>query len=83
VHRTGRGVHFLCDGAFVFDNGSRLLASVALDISMEKGMETFDIAVTGGIGEWFGATGAISIADISTAEETASLYAADVVLPHK
>jgi hypothetical protein len=50
---------------------------------MEEGMETFDIAVTGGTGEWFGATGAISIADISTAEETASLYAADVVLPHK
>ena len=44
-------------------------------------METFDIAVTGGTGDWFGATGAISVTDISTAAETASLYEADVVLP--
>ena len=73
--------NFLCDGAFVFDNGSQLHASVALDFSMEEGMETFDIAVTGGTGDWFGATGAISVTDISTAAETASLYEADVVLP--
>jgi hypothetical protein len=75
-------LNFLCDGAFVFDNGSQLFASVALDFSMEEGMETFDIAVTGGTGDWFGATGAISVTDISTAAETASLYAADVVHPH-
>jgi hypothetical protein len=37
--------------------------------------------VTGGTGDWFGATGAISVTDISTAAETASLYEADVVLP--
>jgi hypothetical protein len=73
--------NFLCEGAFVFDDGSQLLASVAVDFSMEEGMETFDIAVTGGTGDWFGATGAISVTDISTADETASLYEADVVRP--
>jgi hypothetical protein len=72
---------FLCDGAFVFDNGSQLLGSVALDFSMEEEGGSFEIAVTGGTGDWFGATGAISVTDISTAAETASLYAADVVLP--
>ena len=81
MDRTGRGVHFLCDSAFVFDNGSGLLASVALDISMEEGMETFDIAVTGGTGDWFGATGAVSLTDITSEGEPAVLYEADVVLP--
>ncbi len=32
-------LNLLCDGAFVFDNGSQLNASVALDFSMEEGME--------------------------------------------
>jgi hypothetical protein len=32
-------LNLLCDGAFVFDNGSQLHASVALDFSMEEGME--------------------------------------------
>jgi len=72
---------FLCDGAFVFDDGSQLHASVLFDVNMEAG--TFDIAVTGGTGEWFGAAGAISVTDISTAGETTTLYEADVVLPHK
>ena len=71
---------FLCEGAFVFDDGSQLTASVLLDFGTEDG--TFDIAVTGGTGKWFGATGAIALTDMSTEEETASLYEADVVLPH-
>ncbi len=71
---------FVCVGAFVFDDGSQLHASVALDFSMPT--ESFDIAVTGGTGEWFGATGALTLTDISTADETSSLYEADVVLPH-
>ena len=49
---------------------------------MEEGAEPFDVAVTGGTGDWFGATGAVTITDISTEDETASLYEADVVLPH-
>jgi hypothetical protein len=73
---------FLCDGAFVFDNGSQLHASVALDFSME-GTESFDIAVTGGTGDWFGATGAVSLTDITSEGEPAVLYEADVVLPAK
>ena len=40
-------------------------------------------AVTGGTGEWFGATGAVTITDRSTEQETGSLYEADVVLPHR
>jgi hypothetical protein len=69
-----------CDGALVFDDGSQLFASVILDISAEP--ESFDIAVLGGTGAWFGATGTLTFTDISTAEETAALYEADVVLPH-
>jgi hypothetical protein len=37
--------------------------------------------VTGGTGDFFGATGAVTVTDISTAQETASLYEADLVLP--
>jgi hypothetical protein len=69
---------FRCDGALVFDDGSQLLASVVLDFSTEP--ESFDIAVIGGTGDWFGATGVLTSTDISTAEESASLYEADVVL---
>ena len=67
---------FVCDGVFVFDDGSQLHGSVAIDFAMPA--ETFDIAVTGGTGEWFGATGVITLNE----QEAASLYKADVVLPH-
>ena len=73
---------FLCDAALVFDANNQLLISTHLDFSMEEGAEAFDVAVTGGTGDWFGATGAVTITDISTGDETASLYEADVVLPH-
>jgi hypothetical protein len=72
---------FRCDGALVFDDGSELLGSAVLDFSAAD--ESFDIAVLGGTGEWFGATGALSHSDMSTAQETVSLYEADVVLPHR
>jgi hypothetical protein len=72
---------FLCDAAFVLDTGSQLLASAHVDFSTEEGPETFDIAVTGGTGDFFGATGSVAITDISTPDETASLYEADLVLP--
>jgi hypothetical protein len=73
---------FLCDAAFVFDTGSQLLVSVLLDFGTDTGAEPFDAAVTGGTGDFFGATGAVTVTDMSTAQETASLYEADLVLPH-
>ena len=73
---------FLCDGAFVFDTGSQLLASVHIDFSDPEleGM-SFDIAVTGGTGDYFGACGEVTVTDISeSADETVSLYEADLVI---
>jgi hypothetical protein len=84
IQCTGQAVEgtFLCEGAFVFDTGSQLLLAVHVDFSSETGPETFDIAVTGGTGDWSGATGVVSLTDISsTPEETVTLYEADVVLP--
>jgi hypothetical protein len=74
---------FLCNAALVFDTGSQLIASVHVDFSDPSSEGTpFDIAVTGGTGEWFGATGTITGTDASTEEQPATLYEADVVLPH-
>jgi hypothetical protein len=75
---------FLCDAAFVFDSGSQLLASVHADFSMDTGPEAFDIAVTGGTGDYFGACGVVSVTDISDdpQTETVTLYKTDLVLPH-
>jgi hypothetical protein len=76
---------FLCDAALVFDDESQLIVSVHLDFSdpsLEG--EPFDIAVTGGTNDFFGATGQITATDLSTSEtETVSRYDADLVLPHK
>jgi hypothetical protein len=73
---------FVCDGVLVFDTGSQLAASVALDFSAESEPASFDIAVTGGTGDYFGAIGALTLTDISSSEEeTVSLYEADLVLP--
>jgi hypothetical protein len=77
------GFTFLCESAFVFDNGSQLLGSVAFDFQHGRETESVDIAVTGGTGDWFGSTGAISVTDASSEDESAALYEADVVLPHK
>ena len=76
----------MCDIAFVFDTGSQLHGTVAVDFSMESETEAlqFDIAVTGGTDDYFGATGVVSLTDISTTEdETVTLYEADVILPHE
>ena len=75
--------NFMCDAVAVFDTGSQLAASVALDFSTESEVASFDIAVTGGTGDYFGATGALTLTDISPSEEeTVSLYEANLVLPH-
>jgi hypothetical protein len=76
---------FLCNGAFVFDPASQLFASVQLDFSDPSAEGTpFDIGVTGGTGDWFGATGAVTVTDITPApDEPVSLYEADVLLAHK
>ena len=76
--------NFLCDAALVFGD-SQLLVSVALDFS-DPSLEgaPFDIAVTGGTNDFFGATGQIKATDISESDqETVTLYEADLVLPHK
>ena len=74
----------MCDAVVVFETGSQLTASVALDFSTESEATSFAVAVTGGTGDYFGATGELTLTDISSSEEeTVSLYEADLVLPHK
>jgi hypothetical protein len=72
---------FLCDGSFVFGPDNQLLASVAADFGPDSSSD-FQIAVTGGTGHWFGATGAVSVTDMSTADESVALYTADVEVAH-
>lgn len=74
---------FRCDGTFVFHDGSQLLASVHLDFATEQSGAAFDIAVLGGTGDWFGASGALTLTDTSTEQESSSLYEAKVVFPHR
>ncbi len=75
---------FVCDAVVVFGTGSQLTATVALDFSTESEPASFDIAVTGGTGDYFGATGELTLTDLSSSEEeTVSLYEADLVLPHR
>jgi hypothetical protein len=74
---------FLCDAAFVFDPNNQLLLSAEADFGPNAGNGQFRIAVTGGTGNWFGATGDVSITDMSTSpNESVSLYQADVEHPH-
>jgi hypothetical protein len=81
-------VNFSCDAAFVFDDGSQLHGTVVFDFGMEETAEPFqlDVAVTGGTGEFFGATGEIALLDITDPDdpeaETTTLYEADVTLAH-
>jgi hypothetical protein len=56
---------FLCDIAFVLDKGSQLLGSVAVDFSNATAGQQFDIAVTGGTGDFAEATGVVSFTDMS------------------
>ena len=73
---------FLCDAALVFDTGSQLIVSVHLDFSSPESQgQPFDIAVTGGTGDFFGATGVITATDISPSPaESVTVYDADLVL---
>jgi hypothetical protein len=79
----------LCDIAFVLDTGSQLHGTAAVDFSMEGTTEPLqlDIAVTGGTNDYFGATGEVSLLDITPAgdenAETVTLYETNLVLPHK
>jgi hypothetical protein len=79
-------VNFLCDIAFVFASGSQLHGTVLVDFAMEEEAEPFqlDIAVTGGTGDFFGATGDVSLTDITDPDEpdapTETLYEADLQL---
>ena len=73
--------NFLCSAAFVFGPDSQLELSVLIDFSA-AGPETVEVAVTGGTGDWFGATGAVSMTDVSSSpDQTVTLYEADVVFP--
>jgi hypothetical protein len=70
---------FLCDIAFVLDDGSQLHGSVAVDFSTETEALQFDIPVTGGSAGFSGAAGVVSLTDISsTPDETVTLYEVDV-----
>jgi hypothetical protein len=82
-------VNFLCDVAFVFDTGSPLHGTAVVDFSSTRPTPEplqFDLAVTGGTADFFGATGEISVLDISDLEDpqaqTLTLYEVGVVLPH-
>ncbi|MFP5371271.1 MAG: hypothetical protein ACLGI3_11060 [Actinomycetes bacterium] len=80
--------HFRCDIAFVLDSGSQLHGTVAADFGMEETSEAFqlDIPVTGGSGDFFGATGVVSLLDITDPDDpkaaTQTLYEADIRLAH-
>lgn len=83
-------VNFLCDIAFVFDSGSQLHGTVLVDFSStEETAEPFgfDIPVTGGSHDFFGATGVVSLLDITDPDKpdapTETLYEADLRLAHE
>lgn len=75
---------FLCGAAFVFDEGSQLHGVVLLDFTTQSEDEplNLDIAVTGGTGNYSGATGEVSLLDITPADDpeaaTETLYEADL-----
>jgi hypothetical protein len=77
-------VNFLCDIVFALDNGSQLHGTVLVDFAEEDTAEPlqFDIAVTGGTDDFFGATGEVSLLDITPPDDeeaaTETLYEADI-----
>jgi hypothetical protein len=82
-------VNFLCDIAFVLDSGSQLHGSVLVDFGTPEDPAEqfqFDIPVTGGSGDFFGATGVVSLTDVTDPDDpeapTETLYEADVKLAH-
>ena len=79
-------VHFMCDVTFVFESGSQLHGTVVVDFGTDETSGPFqlDIAVTGGTDDFFGATGEVSLLDITAdpGAATTTLYEADVRLAH-
>jgi hypothetical protein len=80
-------VYFSCDVSFVLHAGSQLHGTVVVDFgAMQDPSEQFrlDIAVTGGTGVFFGATGEVDLLDITDpsnpAAETTTLYETDLRL---
>lgn len=83
-------VNFLCDIAFVLDAGSQLHGSVLVDLGTTEESEEqfqFDIPVTGGSGDFFGATGVVTLTDVTDPDDpdapTETLYEADLKLAHE
>jgi hypothetical protein len=77
---------FLCDVAFVLDDGSELLGSAAVDFgSMSEGSTQFDIPVTGGSNKFFGAGGVVSATDISQSpnQPTVTLLEVNIEVEHE
>lgn len=76
--------NFVCDVVWVFDEGGQLHGSVHVDFSAVPETEAlnFDIAVTGGTGDWSAAAGTVTLLDITDfAEpepETTTLYEANL-----
>jgi hypothetical protein len=58
-----------CDIAWVLDEGSQLHGSVVVVFSEASEPTQFDIAVTGGTGEFAGASGVVSLTDTTDTED--------------
>jgi hypothetical protein len=75
-----------CDTAFVLTTGSQLHGVTLVDLSAQTGTEPLqlEIAVTGGTEEFFGATGEVSLLDITDPDDPAAeimtLYETDIEL---
>ena len=74
----------LCDIVFALDDDSQLHGTVLVEFSAEQSGEplAFDIAVTGGTGEFAGANGVVSLTDTTDmsdpAAESTTLYEVDL-----
>lgn len=73
----------LCDAVFSFEGGSQLHGSVVVDFAPATPTEQFrlDVAVTGGTGDYSGASGEVALTDISEqteGDETVTLYEANL-----
>ena len=77
-------VNFRCDIVFALDDGSQLHGTVLVDFAEQDETEPlqFDIAVTGGTDDFFGATGEVSLLDMTPPDDeeaaTVTLYEASI-----
>ena len=75
---------FLCDIVFDVDEAGQLHGTVLVDFTEQSDTEPlqFDIAVTGGTGDFSGATGVVSLTDLTDPDdpeaETTTLYETDI-----